>query len=622
LEGPELVPNATGVWQEVQEQRETWLPVARQAGDDGRLDVEVVRPGTMVRVLLGAEDRSRGLVVELRPETHHLLIGLVEQGEIVRELVGGEYAYRPTTEGALRKLLRELGRAWLWALLLLSAAVLSSWPQSVPLPRRGFAPAAGLLALTVLGVTLYVARVVLEGIPHVTVSVAYLFQARTFALGRLWAPTPPLVEFFDHQHLVVLGDRWFSKYPPGSALALLPGVVVGAPWVSSPLLAALTILLVFDLGRQAYGGGTGLLAAALLAVAPFFIFMSGDMMGHPFALVLTLAALSAAARARRGQPLAAAGCGLAMGLLFVTRPLTALALAFPIAIWLLPAIRQSFRCASRLVPALLAGAALPLLGWLLYLWAVTGSPFTNTMTLYWPYDRLGFESGVGNLGGHDLARGVANSWINLLELNSQLFGWPVYLTLAPALAALLFPGRSRWDLWLGGVALMTSAIYVFWWFPGTIYGPRYTYEAIGALAILTARGLTIMASGARPTLASWRLPLGSVVLSGGLLVLLVGWNVGLWMPHELRQHVGYNGVDRSRLTAVDRARLDQAIVFVAAAPDDWQAYSSVFGANSPLLDGPVLFAHDLGARRNAELLHEYPNRQGYLLTGTRLRRIS
>jgi hypothetical protein len=626
-EGPEPLAGSTTVWQEVQEQHETWLPVARLASDQGQIEVEVVRPSTMVRVLLGAEDRGRGLVVELRPETHHLLITQVENGEIVRELVGGEYSYRPTIEGALRKLLRELGRAWLWALLLLGVAALASVrPRTVQLPGRGFGLAAGLLALLVLGGTLFVARVVLEGIPHVTDSVAYLFQARTFALGRLWAPTPALAEFFDHQHLLVQGERWFSKYPPGPALALLPGVLVGAPWISSPLLAALSIPLVYDLGRQAYGAGTALLAAALLALSPFFLFMSGDMMGHPLALLLTLAALSAAVRARRGSMLAAACCGLALGLLFVTRPLTALALVVPLTVGLLPVARRGLGPARRLAIALLGGAAPPLLGWLLYLWALTGSPFTNTMTLYWPYDRPGFGPEVGNLGGHDLARGVANTWINLLELNSQLFGWPVYLTLAPALVALVWPGRSRWDLWLAGVATLTSGAYVLWWFPGTIYGPRYTYEAIGALALLTARGLTVMASGARPALpavlGSSRLPVGSTVLTGGLLALLIGWNFGLWLPRELRQHVGYNDVDRSRLNAVERAKLDNAIVFVAASPEDWQAYSSVFGANSPLLDGTVLYAHDLGSRRNLELLRLHPDRQGYLLTGTRLRRIS
>jgi hypothetical protein len=229
---------------------------------------------------------------------------------------------------------------------------------------------------------------------------------------------------------------------------------------------------------------------------------------------------------------------------------------------------------------------------------------------------------MGNLGGHDLARGVANIWINLLELNSQLFGWPVYLTLAPALAALVWPGRTRWDLWLAAVATLTSGAYVLWWFPGTIYGPRYSYEAIGALALLTARGLAVLASGVRPLLAAGRLPVGSTVIASCLLALLVGWNLGLWLPRELRLHVGYNEVDRSRLNAVERARLDNAIVFVAASPEDWQAYSSVFGANSPLLDGPVLYAHDLGARRNLELLRLYPDRQGFLLTGTRLRRIS
>src|SRR5262249_8824267 len=60
-----------------------------------------------------------------------------------------------------------------------------------------------------------VASSLLERMPHVQDSVAYLFQAKIFASGRLWADLPPTPEFFEHEFVVMRDGRWFGKYPPG-----------------------------------------------------------------------------------------------------------------------------------------------------------------------------------------------------------------------------------------------------------------------------------------------------------------------------------------------------------------------------------------------------------------------
>jgi hypothetical protein len=127
------------------------------------------------------------------------------------------------------------------------------------------------------------------------------------------------------------------------------------------------------------------------------------------------------------------------------------------------------------------------------------------------------------------------------------------------------------------------------------------------------------ARGAPLSVGAGRLPLVSAGLTGLVAALVIAQNVGLWLPRELQQHRGYNGIDRDRLSRVERAGLRGALVFVAADPADWAAYSSVFPANSPLLDGPVLYAHDLGIARNRELLRRYPDRDGFVLGGGRPR---
>src|SRR5207249_9975399 len=94
---------------------------------------------------------------------------------------------------------------------------------------------------------------------------------------------------------------WFSKYPPGFPLLLVPGVLIGAPWLVSPVAASLTLATLYLLGRSLFGGGTGLLAVVLLLTSPFFLFMSGSMMSHPACLLLTTLALLGIARAQRSD---------------------------------------------------------------------------------------------------------------------------------------------------------------------------------------------------------------------------------------------------------------------------------------------------------------------------------
>jgi Dolichyl-phosphate-mannose-protein mannosyltransferase len=611
------------IWQPLWDAGPAPSTVGNVGPGEGRLRFELIRPNTAVRLLIGAGDRSSGVLVHLRPENRELSLLELRDGRIRRELAGGALVYRRPLDGAIRSLIRELGQTWLWALLLLATSVTAArlWPTPVRYPRLPYAALMAVLALLALGTTLFIARVILEGIPHVQDSVAYLWQAKTIATGRLWLELPPRPEFFEHEFVLQTAGRWFSKYPPGAALALLPGVLAGVPWAVSPVLAALTLLLVYDVGRRAYGPGVGALAALLLALSPFFLFMSGTMMGHPFGLFLTMASLACAARASEGEGnlRAAAACGLALGLLAMTRALTALALLAPIGGWLLA--HQAHR-PLRLVQLALAvglGSAPAFVGWLWYNAAVVGDPTQNTMTQWWTFDRLGFGPDVGMHGGHDLPRGLTNTRANLSELNRHLFGWPFYLTLAASMVPLLAPGRSRWDWWLGAVTLATTGAYVFWWADGIMYGPRYFYEAIGALALLSARGLAILAAALGPVRGSTGAAAGSYAVACLAAGLLVAHNLLLYLPPQLTGHRGYNGIDRSRLDAVERAGLRDALVFVTEGPTGWQGYGSVFPANSPHLDGPVVYARDLGDGRNRELLRLFPGRRGYVLTGPTLR---
>src|SRR5204863_300344 len=57
--------------------------------------------------------------------------------------------------------------------------------------------------------------------PQIEDEFVYLFQAKTLANGHLTYPSPPLPEFFEAAHLLVV-PRFAAKYLPGHALVLLP----------------------------------------------------------------------------------------------------------------------------------------------------------------------------------------------------------------------------------------------------------------------------------------------------------------------------------------------------------------------------------------------------------------
>ena len=107
--------------------------------------------------------------------------------------------------------------------------------------------------------------------------------------------------------IINLVGKRFGKYTPGYPLVLAAGVLLGQPWLVNALAAAATVAGVYLLGRDLFDRDTGLLAAALGAVSPMFVVLSGTLLPH----TTTLAALTlfawAFVRARRpGEPRRAA----------------------------------------------------------------------------------------------------------------------------------------------------------------------------------------------------------------------------------------------------------------------------------------------------------------------------
>ncbi len=343
----------------------------------------------------------------------------------------------------------------------------------------------------------YITSQIFEGVPHLEDEFAYVWQAQAIAGGHAILPTPPNEKQFLVPFVVDYNGQRFGKYPLGWPALLGIGERFGLrAWVN-PLLSALAVWLTYRLGKRLLNETMGLLAAFLTLTSPFFLINSGTLLSHPLGLFLSLAfSLSwldafGGLRDSREDNLPLIAGALALGLLGLTRPLTAVAVAFPFSLHgLVLMIQGDWRTRRRLVGfAALAGAVSALQ--LIWQFAATGDPFFNLYTLWWPYDRVGFGPGVGRYG-HNLQLALFNTRFSLSAGWRDLFGWGVFswIFLPFGFWALR---RNRGALLVSAVPLSLVGFYLAYWVGSWLFGPRYYYEGLPALTLLSAAGIAWLA---------------------------------------------------------------------------------------------------------------------------------
>jgi hypothetical protein len=529
---------------------------------DARFYAELVGGRVPAGLFIHMDEAQDGYAFIIRPERRNTGWWRVSHG-VPTTLIDGD-VYRPSFWAGLSDLVQELAIALTGALLLVAVVGGPALLARVLL-RRGLAPVAALALATdpvdppvaaswrhwlpalgfgVAGTVVAAAICLgpLQGIPHVQDDVAYVWQAKIFALARAWVPAPPRPYFFEQGFILITDGRWFTKYPPGWPLLLVPGVWAGIPWIVDPLCAGGTLALVYATGRRLYGPAAGFWAALLGLTSPFLMFMAGSFMSHTSTMFFLMLAVycfvwlktappaPAAARPMLGLDwrtvLLSLGTGFGLSWAFISREATALGVALPFFAWSLADIAGgvwAWLRARRAVPGgtrqlitcvapyalMVAGALPPLVVLGVVNQALLGSPFKLAQELVGSYDRLGFGPGFGpEPAGHTPALGLYNALVYLRTLQGDLFGWPPTLALAPLLIALAGTvgsrwRRARWDLFLLGGFLGLVAIYFAWWSSTTIYGARYWYEGLPFLLLLSGRGVQLLGRGVGVLLAAY-----------------------------------------------------------------------------------------------------------------------
>ncbi len=243
--------------------------------------------------------------------------------------------------------------------------------------------ALGMVALGAGLAYLAVATGVFDRRPLLIDEVVQVFQARTYAAGRLWLPVDADPAFRSTLNLVEYQGRWFSHFPPGWALLLALGELIGASWLVGPVVGGLTVWM-WGLILRRIEPSPSVRAGALLlaAFAPFTLFVAASHMNHGPVLFWLLAAV-AGWLAFMERPAAVTGLavGVAAGMAVITRPADAAAFALPAAVWALWWARAPGRKAQ--LGWIGLGIVGPLALLALVNVATTGSALTSGYQLLW-----------------------------------------------------------------------------------------------------------------------------------------------------------------------------------------------------------------------------------------------
>jgi hypothetical protein len=460
------------------------------------------------------------------------------------------------------------------------------------------------VALIVLGLVMLVRVYVLRESVITDDENVYHFQAQLLASGRLYAESLPesIRPFFDNQFIVNNG-HWFGLYFLGHSAVLAAFLKVGLiQWVGA-VEAALTLLLAVGIARRVFGDRAAILTRALLALSPFFIFISATHLSQPTSMLFLALFIYAglrieeSARATGWWVLAAAAVICAV----FTRPQTGVFLSLPFIVriaWLM--IRGNLRpgWGPPVVALVILGSGAA--GFLSVNHALTGSVFR---TGYHAYLDQGHKW-MFPFGAVYTVREISQ---NLAQLNFWLLGWPISFAFVP-----FFHRNGRaWALasipvialvWYGFVAVPTVAAV----------GPVYYAETIVPLIILTASGLERVIVLARERLGETRLTRALIAAPvAGVLASLLAF-----VPFEAASLRLMADVTQAPYDLVESRGLDNALVFVrslpalSVSPGSWTYYHR---NNSPDLSDRVLFVRDLGTERNKDLMRYLPGRTPYLM---------
>jgi hypothetical protein len=250
-----------------------------------------------------------------------------------------------------------------------------------------------------------------------------------------------------------------------------------------------------------------------------------------------------------------------------------------------------------------------------FLWqyALTGDAFLNPYTLWWDYDKVGFGPGFGvTEAGHNLRLARINTEFSLQVGYSDLFGWGKVSWLFLPFG--IWAVRKKPRLWAPmSVFPILVVLYLAYWVGSWLFGPRYFYEGLYSLTLLSAAGIAWLAGWPQEPDNEWPRYTGlrkaRPLAVTALFALLVTANLIFYTPQRLKMMHGLYTIHRGRLEPflTDEAQELAPALIIVDAPR-WMPYGALLELSDPFLETPFIFAFSRGARADAQLAASFPER--------------
>lgn len=465
---------------------------------------------------------------------------------------------------------------------------------------------------------LSISHSVFDEMPHLEDEFAYVWQAEVAARGEIFRPTPPCPRCFLVPFVIDHNGVRFGKYPLPWPVMLSFGVRYGIRSYINPMLAAFSVWLLYRLLAKVRNPRTGVIGVMLISVSPFFLILSSTLLSHTFSLLLALVFMISWMDIHKTDSsipisIRILTCGLSMGLLVLSRPLTALGVMLPFAIEaiLILAGKDNNRKRSLLLAAGVISLFIPL--YFLWQFVLTGDPLRNPYTFVWPYDTIGFGPGVGRQpGGYQPPIAIKNARASLYVGMFDLFGWFKFSWLfLPAGFLVLIKNRRAWVVFT--TLLTIVAAYGLYWIGSDLLGPRYYFEALPACVLLTAAAFDFLLGKLSPEkgvvfwrmFSTWRFVIISMLIAFLIITPLI-----FYLPARLPRFHNLYGASADRLLPFKDANkpgIAPALIIVHIT-QSWTDYSSLTELSNPYFDTPLVFSLSKGKEMDAVAASMFPGR--------------
>ena len=161
-----------------------------------------------------------------------------------------------------------------------------------------------------------------------------------------------------------------------------------------------------------------------------------------------------------------------------------------------------------------------------------------------------------------------------------------------------------------------ALVYMTYWIGATLFGPRYYYEGLFSLTLISAAGIAWLAGwSSKPDepfvrYTGWRKLRPLLVLL--ILGIMVGINLTLYTPVRLGGMMGLYNIERTDQIPFQTPQvqaLTPALVIVHTRR--WMEYGALLDLEDPKFTTPFIFAWSISPSIDASLVNEFPDRTVY-----------